>query len=87
MEKQNKSEKEQIDAELQYLRKMLSTPEGKEFAWRLLERAGIYRNAFTGNAPQTDYNCGMQAVGQWFLSEALIAHPKAISEVIINNVK
>ena len=44
------------------LKKILGTPEGLRFLWRLLEIAGIYRTTFTGNS-NSFFNEGRRSVG------------------------
>lgn len=44
------------------VKKILGTPEGLRFFWRLLEIAGIYRTTFTGNS-NSFFNEGRRSVG------------------------
>lgn len=44
------------------LRKVLSTPEGRRFIWKMLGRAGVFRSSFTGNS-HTFFNEGKREIG------------------------
>jgi hypothetical protein len=85
LQAEQKQEVDSTNQERDDLRKVLSTPEGQRLIWRLFEFSGIYRNAYSGNTNSTDYNCGMQAVGQFLLDEAIDANPQAVSAIIIKN--
>jgi hypothetical protein len=78
------SEKIGRNREVDDLKAILSTPEGKRFAWRLLERCGVYQSSFTGNS-ETFFKEGSRSVGLWLIDEFIEAHPKATGELIINS--
>tara|TARA_R110000824_G_C15230756_1_gene678508 strand:- start:2899 stop:3183 length:285 start_codon:yes stop_codon:yes gene_type:complete len=85
LKQEEQAEKNQINHERSDLRKVLALPEGQRFIWRLFEIAGIYRNPYSGDTQSTEYNCGMMAVGQAVLDEAMEANPEAVSSLIIKN--
>ena len=85
LKKEEQNEKNQINQEKNDLRKVLASPEGARFIWRLFEITGIYRNPYSGDKQSTEYNCGMMAVGQNILDEAMEANPEAVSSIIIKN--
>lgn len=70
--------------EIDDLKSILATKEGRRVIWRFLERTGIYRNPFSGNQESTAFNCGMLSVGQWVLDECLYANQKATGELIVS---
>lgn len=75
----------ELNQERDDLRKILALPEGKRFLWRLFEFTGLYRNPYSGDKSSTEFNCGLQSVGQFLLDEAIDANPEAIAEIIIKN--
>lgn len=54
--------------ELEELKVIMSTPQGRSFLWRMLAKTGLYEEVFTGNST-TFYRCGRQSIGLWLLSE------------------
>ena len=63
-------EKDRCRQELEDLRSILKTPGGRRFVWRLLEDAGVLKDAFTGNS-NTYYILGKQAFGKFLLADIL----------------
>ena len=63
-------EKERRRQELEDLRSILRIPAGRRFVWRLLEDAGVLKDAFTGNS-NTYYILGKQAFGKILLADIL----------------
>jgi hypothetical protein len=45
------------------MRWLMSSQQGRRIVWRLLERAGIYRTSFSGDANRTFFNEGARNVG------------------------
>ena len=60
--------KEARERELNDLRKIISTEEGKNFFCRLLTRGRIYTTTFTGNS-QGMFNEGERNLALWVLGE------------------
>lgn len=56
------------EQELEELKLVMSSPQGRAFLWRLLAKTGLYEEVFTGNST-TFYKCGKQAIGLWLLGE------------------
>lgn len=46
----------------------MSTPSGRRFVWRQLQRAGVFRSSFTGNS-QTFFNEGQRNIGLMLLTD------------------
>jgi len=51
------------------LRKILKTPEGRRYFWRQLGRCGIFHNSFSLNSNQTAFSEGQRNVGLSLLIE------------------
>jgi len=49
--------------DLNDIRVILKSPEGRRFLWRTLSKAGIFRDSFTLNSNQTSYNEGRRSTG------------------------
>lgn len=56
------------------LKKLLGTPEGLRFIWRVLELAGIYRTTFTGNSTSY-FNEGKRSLGLEIKTDLLEVDP------------
>lgn len=70
-EMEEKRKRERID-ELNDIRFMLNSPQGRRFLQRFFSKWGLLRNAMTGNS-QTYFNLGSQNVAQWLFSEVCTA--------------
>lgn len=66
--------------EIEQMRKVLDTYEGRSVLWRILEQAGIYRQSFTGNS-ETFFREGQRKVGLELLAEIEAASPRAYSKM------
>jgi hypothetical protein len=67
--KGRKRKDEQIrDRELNDVRTVMNTVEGRRFVWRMLDRAGVFRTSFTGNST-TFFNEGMRNMGLIVLAD------------------
>lgn len=49
---------------LEAVRLVLSIPAGRTVLFWVMEQAGVYRDAFTGDRAATDYILGQQAIGR-----------------------
>lgn len=63
------------------VRKILKTPEGRRFIWRLWGMCGIFRNPFTANANQTGFNAGRMSIGQEILADVNDASVSAFAQI------
>lgn len=61
--------------EMEQLKAVLSTEAGRAFVWRMMEKAGIYRTAFSTDALAMAANEGRKDMGVWLFVEALEAAP------------
>lgn len=64
------------ELELQDIRKVVSTREGRRFLWRLLAEAKVFGSCFTGNSA-TFFNEGRREFGVFLLTEMLQADKQA----------
>jgi hypothetical protein len=67
------------DADLRWL---VGDPRGRRIARRLLERSGIWRPSFTGDALNTAFREGERNVGLRFTAVLLRAAPEAAARII-----
>ncbi len=49
--------------EIDDVKKLLKTPEGRRYFWRMLGKCGIFRSSFTPNSNQTAFNEGTRNIG------------------------
>lgn len=75
-ERQDKTLEQQIAREIRIkdLQTVLSTREGLRVLWRILEAAGVFRSAMTGNS-NTFYLLGRADVGKEILADLAEAYP------------
>lgn len=88
-QKKLKEESKKISAikqkiEFEDLKWVMSNKRGRRFAWRLLDRAGIYRTSFTGNST-TFFNEGMRNIGLMLVADIHEACPEAYALMIKEN--
>lgn len=76
VEKAGKREQSVRDRELNDVRIVLSTPAGRRFVWRYLERCGLFRTSFTGNEGSTFFNEGERNIGIKLLADVNEADPE-----------
>ncbi|NDD53499.1 endopeptidase [bacterium] len=80
--KKSSTIKKKIEAE--DLKWVMGNKRGRRFAWRLLDRAGIYRTSFTGNST-TFFNEGMRNIGLMLVADIHEACPEAYALMIKEN--
>lgn len=84
-EAQRRNEEKQRLAKLQEdedLRWLMGTVRGRRVMWRLLGISGLFRNPFAGVREQTDFNCGMQAIGQTLIAQIHATCPELYHEMV-----
>lgn len=62
-------QKRERQKEIDDVRKILKTPEGRRLFWRLLSKCGIFRNSFNPNSNLTAFNEGQRNVGLNLLND------------------
>ena len=81
-EKPQDKSKRKRNRELNDIRVVLSTPEGRRFIWRIITFVRIFKDAFfRGDTDTTLYNTGRKSVGLWVLDEVLYAKPDAFGQM------
>lgn len=84
-DKQNKEiaaeEKRVRQKEIDDVRKILKTPEGRRFIWRQLSKCGLFRNSFTLNSNQTGFNEGQRNIGLDLLNDVNEADVAAFAQM------
>lgn len=85
LKKARKTEKNQRDDELNDLRVLIGTPEGRRFLWRVLNRCHIFESAFNDNAVTMAFLVGEDNVGKFLLAEIIEADPRALMLLMSEN--
>ena len=65
-------ERTQIGLDLEAVMRL---PQGRRVLLRILERCGVYRSAFTGEAEATALRLGEQNIGLWLIAQMEIVGP------------
>lgn len=65
---------DQLSTEKAEVHMLLSTYEGRHLLWRILEKCGIYRTSFTGDAQLTAFREGERNIGLWVLTEIVFTN-------------
>jgi hypothetical protein len=85
LEAQNKKltaeQKKERQKDIDDIRKVLKTPEGRRLFWRLLSKCGIFRNSFNLNSNQTAFCEGQRNIGLELLNEINEADITAFSRM------
>lgn len=58
------------------LAKVLESPQGRRFVWRLLTLCGVFQSSFEDNYGATSFNEGRRSVGLRLLSEVTDLNPE-----------
>jgi len=66
------------DRQYSDLRKVLASPEGRRFVWRLMSEAGVFRSSFTGNS-ETFFREGKRNIGLIILGDVMVAQPDSFT--------
>lgn len=65
-------QRDQIGLDLEHV---LRSPQGRRVLLRILERCGVYRLAFTGEADATSLRLGEQNIGLWLIAQMEMVGP------------
>lgn len=74
-------EKFQRDTEIQDLKKVLSTREGRRFLWRLMAHCKVFESILETSA-RIYYNSGRQDVGHFLMAEIAVADDEKLFEMM-----
>lgn len=55
------------------MKTIMSTPEGREWIWSVLEFCGVYRTPFNSNGLQMAHEVGKMTAGQKILADVMLA--------------
>jgi len=77
-------EESKRDRELNDVRFILSSAQGRRFYWRLLSSSRMFETSFTGNST-TFFNEGMRNVGLIFMGDLSEADPDAYIKMMKEN--
>jgi len=85
IEAQNKKltdeQKKERQKEIEDIRKILKTPEGRRFLWRIWSMAGMFREPFNPNSNNTGYNLGRMSIGRDILGDVNEADYTAFARI------
>lgn len=73
--------KAQRDADMDDVRKVMATPEGRRVVWRWLAAARVFGRCYTGSS-ETFYREGRREYGLQLFSEVLEACPDLYSQAV-----
>lgn len=76
-----KEQEKRRSREIDDLQKVLRSPEGRRFVWRVLSEAGVFKASFSLNSMQTSFNEGKRDVGIWLMSDVDRAEPNAYAQM------
>jgi hypothetical protein len=62
---------------------VLRSPQGKRVLVSILERCGVYRTAYSGEASATDFRLGEQNIGLWLISQIETVGPREYPTLLI----
>lgn len=85
LEKRNKklteAQRRVRQKEIEDVKKILKTPEGRRYFWRLLSKCGMFRTSFTPNSNLTAFNEGKRDIGLDTLIEISEADGSAFAQM------
>jgi hypothetical protein len=76
-----RKERDRRKAELEDIRFLLETPQGKRFIWRLLGHCKTFESIWESSA-KVHYNAGMQDLGHFLMGEVVAANDEALLEMM-----
>lgn len=69
------------------LEAVLRLPQGRRVLLMILERCGLYRNAYTGERPATDFRLGEQNVGLWLVAQIEAVNPTEYPMLLLERAR
>lgn len=67
--------------EIDDIKTVLKTPEGRRFIWRIWAMAGMFREPFNPNSNQTGWNLGRMSIGRDILDDVNAADWTAFARI------
>lgn len=86
VKKRRTKDKLRRETEVEDLKKLLATKEGRRFIWKILQHCNIYENSFTGNST-TFFKEGRRDIGLWLLTELHYADKTAYANLQLEAAK
>jgi len=81
--KAGKKVKQREDIDVEDLKYIMDTPQGRRFVWRYLGLCGVYRLSFSGEAShETAFKEGARLIGTTLLNDINTASPEAYFKMI-----
>lgn len=74
--------REALAQEIADFKWLMSQPQGQRFAWRLLEKAGVYHTTFNSSGSITAFNEGKRAMGLWLVAQIHDHTPETLTAMI-----
>lgn len=69
-------QKQAVEQAVEDFQGLMDDPRFRRFAWRLLEKTGVFRSSFTGNS-ETFFREGARNVGLWLMDDLHTHTPDA----------
>lgn len=69
--------RDQRDVELNCIREILTTYQGRQFLWNILSRCHVYKTSMSGRKHDVIFQEGERNIGLWLLNEVFTAMPNA----------
>ena len=69
------------ERELNDIRVIISTPEGRRFLWKIISEAGVFRTSFSLDENQMAYQEGRRSIGLNILYDLLDASPSTYMQM------
>lgn len=69
------------------LEAVLRLPQGRRVLLMILERCGMYRNAYTGERQATDFRLGEQNVGLWLIAQIEMVNPTEYPALLLERAR
>lgn len=69
------------------LEAVLRLPQGRRVILSILERCGVYRNAYTGEREATDFRLGEQNVALWLIGQIEAVNPVEYPTLLLERAR
>lgn len=79
-----KKEKRSQNTEMNDLRVVLQTSEGRRVLNRILDKCGAFRSIWVSSAA-IHYNSGQQDIGHWLMENIGAASPEGLQKIVLEN--
>lgn len=79
--KQTAEQKRARQKEIEDIKEVLKTPEGRRFIWRIWAMARMFREPFNPNSNQTGWNLGRMSIGREVLNDVNEADWTAFAKI------